>query len=67
MRRVIIDGVKRGRKGWVALEFGRRTIRGDVVAADEETITIRTRAGMQMSVPWSSLSPERLAALAKRY
>ena len=65
VRRAIIEGVKRGRKEWVSLRFGRRTVRGQVVAAGEKTITIRTRSGMQMSAPWSMLSQKQLAALAK--
>ena len=67
MRLAIIGGAGQGRKSWIKLRFGRRQTRYQVLRADKKSITLRTREGMQMTMPWSAVSDKDLSALAEMY
>ena len=55
-----------GREKAVTIDVGGRGMRGTLVAADEEGVTVRAR-GMEMQVPWSTLPPRRFYGIAKQY
>ena len=66
LRRWVIAGAEAGRKAKTYVEFAGTRLRGDVVSADEEGVTVSCM-GNEVKVRWESFPPRRLIALARQY
>jgi len=62
----ITVGAEAGRSEQTFLDLGGMRARAEVVAADEEGLTVRSR-GTESRLAWRSLSPAGLYAVAKKY